>query len=337
MPIQFSETQEPFEIGKPYPMKFRPILTGTILPDWCHGPFVVELASLVFHHDRMTIDYNHNETEILGYAHDFAVDSTGWIGDGTLLSLAPNDRASQVILQGKAGVPWEVSPTLMMDEGVPELVHEGQVVHINGMDQKGPFTIFRNVPVRGISICPYARDKDTNAVLKMARLNQPPTMMEVKKMDTEEKKDALNQEEEQDKLNEPEQTPVKDETLLKFTNRFGFERGTKLFQEGVEYDKIDEAFQTLKACGFTSLEEESDKKTTLNSDGTPAEPPKKAEESTALNEEAQQELKKLRAEVDRLKVSQRGQGKPLSGGGDLTKSKPQGFVDTLKMQMPKYN
>ncbi len=246
MSLQF-EMQE-LETGKPYLMKFRPILTGTILPDWCHGPFVAELSSLVFHHDHMTIDYNHDETEILGYAHSFAVDSTGWIGDGVLLSLAPGDRASQVILQGKAGVPWEVSPTLMLDEGTQQKVNDGEVVNINGVDQKGPFTIFRNVPVRGISICPYARDKDTNAILKMARLNQP-TTMEVKKMSDEEKKATLNQKDEQTTLNEEPEKPVKDETLLKFTNRFGFERGAKLFQEGVEYEKIDEAFQTLKANG----------------------------------------------------------------------------------------
>ena len=72
----------------------------------------------------------------------------------TLESATPNDRAAEVIARIESGVPYEISPTVMLDES--EVVKETATT-----DDGVEYIIYRNVPLRGASVCPYGTDRCT--------------------------------------------------------------------------------------------------------------------------------------------------------------------------------
>jgi hypothetical protein len=313
MTIQFSDQE--FQVGVPYKTPMT-ILTGAIIPDYGDS-MVVDLSSLIFHKKNYTIDYDHDERETIGTApvSEFNISDAGWKGVGYLLSLRSDDRAAEVIQRGKAGMEWEVSPVLMLEEGIKESIPQGNEIIVNGSLKQGPFNLYKNVPVRGLSFCPYARDKNTNALLGMQR-NHFNAGKEVKKMADDKK--------------------VKDDILQKFIDRFGTEQGVQLYQDGVDYDEIEKALELLKKAGIEIA--------------APAEPPPAAPVTetppvtTPVPETAAEvELKKLNAmiqsleaKVDKLKMQERGEQYPVSGTKEKTEDSSKS-VSFRRQIMNQYN
>jgi hypothetical protein len=95
------------------------------------------------------------------------------------------------------------------------------------------------VPVLGISICPYGRDKNTNVLFGIER--------EVKN-----RRKNMPLKKEGKKTTEK----VKDATLLSFTTKFGYKKGVELYQSGIELKKIEDSIALLKGLGLTKLSEE---------------------------------------------------------------------------------
>jgi hypothetical protein len=322
MSIQYNNTE--FQVGVPYPISFRPINSGKVIPNWGEL-FALDLKTLDFcGKERFLIDYNHDDSQVIGYidTNTFKVDATGWIGDGFIVSLTEGDKASEVIKLGKAGVPWEVSPTLDLGEATCEFVNDGVKIQLNDQELVGPFTIYRNVPVRGISVCPYGRDNDTSALLGMHRkkLNKKGENMTLTKLSTEDdpKKEGESSTEEETK------ETVKDETLAKFTARFGAEQGVKLYQQNLDYEAIDAAFSLLKSCGVTTLEDEPKPE----DEPEPTKEPTKTEDPPPKKED--EELKKLKAEVAQLRKLARGETSPISVAKLGKEDKPEKVADQIR-------
>lgn len=117
------------------------------------GCFVIDPGSIQLHKPRLIVDYNHNEEEVIGYVDNIHENDGKLMGDLTLESTSPNDRAAEVIARIEGGTPYEISPTVMLyDAGV-------ETETVTGGDEE--YTIFRNVPMRGVSICPYGTDRLT--------------------------------------------------------------------------------------------------------------------------------------------------------------------------------
>jgi hypothetical protein len=327
MAIQY-KTDVEFKVGELYPVPMRPINSGSIMQDW-GGLFVLDLATLDYgKKNRFTIDYDHDEMQIIGHidTSTFKIDQTGWIGDGWLLSLVEGDRAYDIIMRGIAGTPWEISPTLILSDDNSTRVKAHEKLKINGQELQGPFTIYHNVEVRGISICPYGRDKNTNALLGILKEN--------KKKKGEFKKMA----DENNKLEEKEEK-VKDETLAKFTQKFGAEIGIKLYQSGADFDAIDQAYQTLKNAGVTAISDDTDTKP--DDDTSPTENPKPAEgdppkDEPKKDEDLKAELTKLKAQVAKLTAEKRGVTEPISATqAIIDESKKLSFKDNIKLKYMK--
>jgi hypothetical protein len=62
MPIQFSEPVDGKYHGEAV------VLTGAVLNHEKLGRFAIDLPSLVYHKEQVTVDYNHDPNQILGYA-----------------------------------------------------------------------------------------------------------------------------------------------------------------------------------------------------------------------------------------------------------------------------
>jgi hypothetical protein len=346
MSIKYNDTE--FKVGEPYPVHFRPINSGKLMPDWC-GMFAIELKSLNYEgKDRLIIDYNHDTEQVIGYidTNTFKVDANGWSGDGFLVSLIDGDKASEIIKLGKAGVPFEVSPTLDINEDDVEKVKAGDTVTVNEQAQDGPFRIYKNVVVRGISICPYGRDNDTNTILGMNFRNSKKKgkldmSTKIKLSDEDkEKNEELSEGDDENK------ETVKDETLAKFTKRFGAEKGVALYQSGADYDKVEETIATLTKAGISRVPNSADdedketlnddeEKKELNNDGNedetdpePTPDDKKPDDLKKL----QAQIKQLTAQVTRLS-KQRGEDKPVT----LSKENPKSgsFTSQILARLPK--
>jgi hypothetical protein len=227
-------------------------------------------------------------------------------------------------MRGIAGTPWEISPTIIVSEYDATKVKVGEKVNMNGRELQGPFTIYHNVEVRGISICPYGRDKETNALLGLQMVRRK-KKGELKKMSDENDKDK------------PE--TVKDETLSKFTGKFGAEIGVKLYQAGADFDAIDQAYQTLKNAGGATLADDTDPKP--DDDTSPTEDPKPAEGDPPKNEpkkdeDLRAELTKLKAQVAKLTAERRGVTEPISATqAKIDETKKLSFKDNIKLKYMK--
>ena len=143
------------------------ILSGTEMFRDEIGSFVIDLETAALHKPALIVDYNHEEGEVLGQIANLRYEDGALYGDAHLFSARPGDRAEEVILRIAAGTPYEVSPTVQFAESDVTEVPEGFTETVNGREVPGPALIFRNTPLRGVSICPYGTDKYTG-VLKLS-------------------------------------------------------------------------------------------------------------------------------------------------------------------------
>lgn len=260
-------------------IKFNPALTGDALWRCCEGDFVIDLATLKFNKDRLTIDYNHDESEVIGYAMNFQKTPSGLIADGVLVSAMAGDRSDSVYRQLKAGVPLEVSPTLELYSGSIEELEDGQTAMINDREISGPITIFKNVPVRGLSVCPYGTDAGTcvNALKKENLTEEKMIFSKRKNGLTRMAKSRLSEEGGEGEVKEKEKvlTDCSEEAgaegtegatqytaypeLETFIENFGLEKGVEYYRRGLTLEEAQaEDYAELKAARLAEEEEPKD-------------------------------------------------------------------------------
>jgi len=130
---------------------------------WYWGRVVHDFSGMKVHKDVLTIDYNHGDP--IGYLNQF--DDRGKEGlfvSGELVPTGqPGDRVPILSALKKGGVPFEASINFDGDEIRYESIGEGQVVEVNGLEFEGPGVVIREWSLRGVAVCPYGADADTES------------------------------------------------------------------------------------------------------------------------------------------------------------------------------
>lgn len=148
------------ENAKSAPIKLK-ARSGDSIEHWYWGKVIHDLAGMRVHKTRLTIDYAHNDDEVLGYLNHFDTAGGDLIASGALTPWREDDRASEVMFKMAQGVPYEASIFFGGDGIKIEEVGEGMMQTVNGRQFEGPGVIIREWPLRGVAICPYGADANT--------------------------------------------------------------------------------------------------------------------------------------------------------------------------------
>lgn len=282
------------------------ILSGTELFRDDLGAFVFDLSSMQFHRDRYIVDYDHIETQVLGWLGDVQVTEDGLVGTAHLSSTNENDRASEVIQRIQDGTPYEVSPSVDLPD--PEAIPEGVSVEVNGQEVKGPVDVYRNVVFRGVGICPYGTDKFTK-IMALKRTDEG--LMAKKKLSEKNLADEAVKEEE---LIEVAAEIVEDATegevpaeaayplLEEMIEAFGLENGVEYFRAGLSLEEAEKKdYEELKALR-AKLKEGDEEEIAANDGGDGGTEGAGGDGGAGGgdDEEEKKELKALRAEITKL-------------------------------------
>lgn len=136
--------------------------SGQPIEHWYWGKVAHDLSGMRLHKQRVSIDYAHDDKEVIGYANAFSSESGDLEVSGALVPFKDSDRATEVIYKQKSGVPYEASINFGGDGIKLEQVAEGQSAQVNGYTFDGPGIVIREWPLRGIAVCPYGADMNTS-------------------------------------------------------------------------------------------------------------------------------------------------------------------------------
>lgn len=128
-------------------------------PYW--GRIIHDMSGMIVQKESITVDYTHGFDEVIGYADKFSASNDGLEVSGALVSVHEQDRAAEVYLKGKAGVPYEASIDWEGDDLELEYIPEDVTTEVNGQQFAGPGYVARRWPLRALSICRYGCDADT--------------------------------------------------------------------------------------------------------------------------------------------------------------------------------
>ena len=82
---------------------------------------------------------------------------------GALVPFKDSDRATEIVYKMKNGVPYESSINFAGEGIKVQEIGEGEIAEVNGYQFEGPGVIIREWPLRGVAICPYGADSNTEA------------------------------------------------------------------------------------------------------------------------------------------------------------------------------
>jgi len=136
--------------------------SGEPIAHWYWGNVVHDLSG-VRHKPRIAVDYAHNESEVLGYVNHFDTETNDLWLTGAMTPWREDDRASEVMFKMREGVPYEASIFFGGDGIKVQEIAEGQIEQVNGRQFEGPGIIIREWPLRGVAICPYGADQNTES------------------------------------------------------------------------------------------------------------------------------------------------------------------------------
>jgi len=137
--------------------------SGKAIEHWFWGKVVHDLAGMHLHKPRLPIDYVHDSKEVIGYLNRFDITSGDLVTTGALVPFKESDRATEIMHKMAEGVPYEASINFGGDGIKVEEVPEGFITEVNGAKFEGPGMIIREWPLRGVAICPYGADANTDS------------------------------------------------------------------------------------------------------------------------------------------------------------------------------
>jgi hypothetical protein len=155
-----------FEVGdngpdaKTAPVKLQ-ARSGKPIEHWFWGRVVHDMAGMQLHKPRLPIDYVHDAKEVIGYLNKFEVEGGDLMTSGALVPWKDSDRATEIVHKMAAGVPYEASINFGGDGIKVQELDQGQVESVNGFEFEGPGIIVREWPLRGVAVCPYGADMNT--------------------------------------------------------------------------------------------------------------------------------------------------------------------------------
>ena len=268
------------------------VITSSILEHPGLGRFRVKTETAAPSKDRVPLDYNHNEEEVIGYVENFQCNADAITADGVVLIGDDSSDAAKTFAQNiDGGVPFEASAFLDLSEAESVELEDG-------------VTEWSGALIRGVAICPYGTDRKTTVSLKMGETNFVVRLKNSNNEDEvmdEEKKVSIEDQKKDDSKNPREE-------LEEMIEEFGLERGVDFFRRGVTIEEArEEDYQSLKAERLQA--EEKDK---TQCAATPEEEPKDKKDDVSAALKA--ELVKLSQEISTLKATlRRGDPSGLSG------------------------
>ncbi len=268
------------------------VITSSILEHPGLGRFRVKTETATPSKDRVPLDYNHNEEEVIGYVENFQCNADAIIADGVVLIGDESSDAAKTFAQNiDGGVPFEASAFLDLSEAESVELEDGVVEWSGAL-------------IRGVAICPYGTDRKTTVSLKMGETNFVVRLKNNNNEDEvmdEEKKVSIEDQKKDDSKNPREE-------LEAMIEEFGLERGVEFFRRGITIEEArEEDYQSLKAERLQA--EEKDK---TQCAATPEEDPKEKQDDVSASLKA--ELVKLSQEISTLKATlRRGDPSGLSG------------------------
>lgn len=137
--------------------------SGKPIEHWFWGRVVHDLSGMKLAKPRLTVDYCHDDKEVIGYLNKFDATSGNLVVSGALVPFKDSDRATEIVHKMKAGVPYEASINFGGDGIKVEEIGEGMVSQVNGYAFEGPGVIVREWPLRGVAVCPYGADMNTES------------------------------------------------------------------------------------------------------------------------------------------------------------------------------
>lgn len=137
--------------------------SGKPIEHWFWGRVVHDLSGMQLHKSRIPIDYVHDDKEVIGYLNKFDTESGDLVTSGALVPFKETDRATEIIHKNKAGVPYEASINFGGDGIKIQQVLKNEIAAVNGYDFEGPGIIIREWPLRGVAVCPYGADSNTES------------------------------------------------------------------------------------------------------------------------------------------------------------------------------
>lgn len=165
------------------------VLASDVLTQW-GDRFAFDFSTLNVA-DRVPLDYDHDDARIIGYAEGFDLSAEAVTADAVLLSAedSPSLMAKEVDYNLRAGVPYEVSPLIDLENAVETRVPEGSTATVNGREVLGPVSIYTAATIRGVAICPHGTDAKTSAFIAF----KAPKDKEFPKMDDKNKNDNVDE------------------------------------------------------------------------------------------------------------------------------------------------
>lgn len=128
---------------------------------WYWGKVVHDMAGFTADHPVIPVDFRHDDGEAIGFLDRFSVTDEGLVVSGQLTPITDDDRASTIIQQSAAGVPFQAS--IFFRPGALEEVPPGFVAPVNGYMVEGPAIIIRQWSLRGVAVCLYGADHRTSS------------------------------------------------------------------------------------------------------------------------------------------------------------------------------
>lgn len=265
------------------------VITSSILEHPGLGRFRIKTETAAPSKERVPLDYNHNEEEVIGYVENFQCAEDAITADGVvLIGGEPSDAAKTFAQNIDGGVPFEASALLDLSEAESVKLEDG-------------VTEWTGALIRGVAVCPYGTDRKTTVSLKMGETNF------VVRLKNESSNNKDNE------MDEEKKEPIDDsknprEELEAMIEEFGLERGVDFFRRGISIEEArEEDYQSLKA---ERLQTEEKEKTQCAAE--PEEEPKDKKDDVSASLKA--EVVKLAQEITTLKQTlRRGEPSGLSG------------------------
>lgn len=267
------------------------VITSSILEHPGLGRFRVKTETATPSKERVPLDYNHNEEEVIGYVENFQCTEDAITADGVVLIGDDSSDAAKTFAQNiDGGVPFEASAFLDLSEAESVELEDG-------------VTEWSGALIRGVAICPYGTDRKTTVSLRLGETN---FVVRLKKSNNE----GEEMDEEKKVSIEDQKTDPKNprEELEAMIEEFGLERGVEFFRRGITIEEArEEDYQSLKAERL-----QAEKKDKTQCAATPEEEPKNKQDDVSASLKA--ELVKLSQEITSLKATlRRGDPDGLSG------------------------
>jgi hypothetical protein len=245
------------EGAKTAPFKMR-ARSGDALDHWFWGRIVHDFEGMT-HNSRIPIDYCHDSSEVIGYGNKFDTASGSLEVEGALTPYKDSDRPSEIIAKSQMGVPYQAS--IFFDDASIQDIPAGVDTEVNGKKFSGPGVVVREWSLRGVAVCPYGYDSNTETrfsksdvcsckVLEMPETttDQPVSEDKVSVDDTETVDDSVESDVDVEETTETSdvETQEEEETVQlsdgpRFLECFG-DRGGVWFAEGKTFSEAQQLY-----------------------------------------------------------------------------------------------